>query len=217
MPLDDQLGLLLPCNIVQPFFLRYQPDDLHVIAFIAGHPAYEAVEAMIKCRADGGADIRAIITRHDQSQVDHINSAASMAQVRGTARDYHECNIEFTEETRSHSRRVRVAFASFAGENIDLEVTALGLPTTRASGLTDPGAHSATSALPMMWRGASALGGPQTRIVIDGHRYEAPPGPPVPGAETRRAFFTEILYGRTARRRNRIACATQSLTYRSRR
>ena len=66
-------GVLLPPSVLQPFPLHFRRDDLHVMAFFQGHPAYEAVEAMIQLRADDRPAIRAILTRHDQSQIDHIN------------------------------------------------------------------------------------------------------------------------------------------------
>jgi hypothetical protein len=41
---------LLPNWIVQPFNLRFEPDDLHVMAYFSDHPEYEAAEAMIRIR-----------------------------------------------------------------------------------------------------------------------------------------------------------------------
>src|SRR5665213_1296025 len=64
-------GLLLPRGVVQPFPLLYRLDDLHIMGVIDGHPKYEAVEAMIERRLGGASSIRAILTRHDQSQIDH--------------------------------------------------------------------------------------------------------------------------------------------------
>ena len=66
-------GIALPPDLLQPFLLRFRREDLHIMAFFRGHPDYEAVEAMIRYRADGTPSIRAILTRHDQRQIDHVN------------------------------------------------------------------------------------------------------------------------------------------------
>ena len=69
----SEAGIVLPPGLLQPFLLRFRREDLHIMAFFGGHPDYEAVEAMIRYRDDGTPSIRAILTRHDQSQVDHVN------------------------------------------------------------------------------------------------------------------------------------------------
>jgi hypothetical protein len=168
---DLPAGILLSSNVLQPFFLRFHRDDLHVMAFIEGHPQYECVEAMIKHRADGASNIRAIITLHDQSQFDHINNETGLLQMRGAKR--HVCSRQIALETgvNGDKRRARIAFVSHAGEAIDLDVTTIDLPNRARAGLSDPGGHSATSALPMMWRGASSLAGPESRVLIDGQRF----------------------------------------------
>ena len=42
------MGLVLPRGIVQPFEILFSRDDMHIIVNITDHPAYEAVEAMIR-------------------------------------------------------------------------------------------------------------------------------------------------------------------------
>ena len=37
---------------------------------------------MIRRRVEGDWSIRAIVTRHDQTQIDHVNDAALLAQMR---------------------------------------------------------------------------------------------------------------------------------------
>lgn len=172
--LNTAPSLLLPPGILQPFALRFCRDDLHVMAFFEGHPEYEAVEAMIQVRADGMNSIRAIVTRHDQSQIDHINDDALFAAFRGTDRE--RCRREIALETESlgAGRRARLAFLSQAGERIVLELVTTGQPDDKRSGLTDPGGHSPRSSLPLMWRGASALAGPQTKVTIDDAGYPVP-------------------------------------------
>jgi hypothetical protein len=43
-------GIELPPGLLQPFDLKALRDDLHVMAFVRGHPEWEAVEAMVRYR-----------------------------------------------------------------------------------------------------------------------------------------------------------------------
>ena len=167
-------GLLLPACVVQPFFLRFRRDDLHVMTAFEGHPRYEAVEAMIKKRPNGEFSIRAIPTAHDQSQTDHVNDDALLAEMRGAQREICHRAIDLKLSQQCNKSSAQVEFVSLAGEQVIFEVTTVGQPDPAGGGLTDPGRHSATTSLPIMWRGASALAGPKTRVHIDGARYEVP-------------------------------------------
>jgi hypothetical protein len=164
-------GLRLPAGLVQPFWLRLQRDDLHVMAFFTGHPLYEAVEAMIQARPDGSHSIRAIVTRHDQSQIDHVNDDALLARMRGARREIHRRDIRLESRAQGQRREAQLRFTSGAGEQIELFVATARPPDTRGAGLSDPGGHSATSSLPMMWRAASTFAGPDTHVTIDAVRY----------------------------------------------
>ena len=166
--------LLMPPGVLQPFPLRFRRDDLHVMAFFDGHSEYEAVEAMIRVRADGGHSIRAIITRHDQSQIDHVNDDALLADLRGTDRERCRREIDLALESLAEGRRARLAFRSSAGEHVVLDVVTTGQPDAKRGGWSDPGRHSANSSLPLMWRGASTLAGPRTRVTIDDVEYPVP-------------------------------------------
>jgi len=83
----------VPFEFIQPFDVFFRREDRHVIAFFSGHPVYEAVEAFLGRRHGRAPLVRAILTRHDQSQVDYINDRATVAErfpvgtsVRGTVR-----------------------------------------------------------------------------------------------------------------------------------
>jgi hypothetical protein len=167
-------ALLLPHGVVQPFPLRFRRDDLHVMAFFRGHPEYEAVEAMIQLHPEGRNSIRAIITRHDQTQIDLVNDDDLLAAHRGSDRECHRRPIHLMMESLAEGRRARLEFLSQADESIVLDVVSAGQPEDKRGGLTDPGGHSADSSLPLMWRGASALAGPRTRVTIDGVEYLVP-------------------------------------------
>lgn len=166
-------GLCLPPDIVQPFILRFRRDDFHVMAFFEGHPDYEAVEAMIRKRGDDFS-IRAILTRHDQTQIDHVNDDALLAEAHGVHRQTCFRAIAFRNKTEGGKQHARLAFVSHAGESIVLDLVTLAQPSAERGGLSDPGRHSPDSSLPLMWRGASTLAGPETRVTIDGRDYETP-------------------------------------------
>jgi hypothetical protein len=167
-------ALLMPPSVLQPFPLRFRRDDLHVMAFFEGHPEYQAVEAMIRFQAGSGYSIRAIITRHDPSQIDHSNDDVLLAALRGTDRARCRREIDLATESLVTGRRARLAFLSFAGERVVLDVVTTGQPDAKRGGLSDPGGHSASTSLPLMWRGASTLAGPQTKVTIDDVEYPVP-------------------------------------------
>jgi hypothetical protein len=187
---DRRRGLLLPPGVIQPFFLRFTREDWHVMAFIEGHPAYEAVEAMVREKPEGGWAIRAIITRHDQSQMDHLNEAELSAGMRGALREVFARNIDFTLDLTPTQPRARLAFMSGDDEPVVLSLTALGPPDPAGAGLSDPGGHSAVSSLPLMWRGASTLAADDTWVEIAGRRYEAPVRVLGPGRTAREGYLT---------------------------
>jgi hypothetical protein len=164
----------MPPGVLQPFAVRFRRDDLHVMAFFEGHPSYEAVEAMIRYEADGRYSIRAIITRHDQSQIDHINDDGLFAAFGGTARERHRRDIDLRLEPSDAGRRARLEFVSMKDEHIVLDLVTVGQPDVKRGGLTDPGRHSASSSLPLMWRGATTLADPRTSVTIDGVAYSVP-------------------------------------------
>jgi hypothetical protein len=167
-------GLLLPPGVIQPFLLRYRRDDLHVMAFFHGHPEYEAVEAMIRKRDGGAYAIRAILTRHDQSQVDHINDGELFAEMRGARREMCFRPVDLRLQRDDLACHALLSFVSHAGEQVVLDLHTTGHPDARRGGLTDPGQHSATSSLPLMLRGASVLAGPRTMVTVDGAAYVVP-------------------------------------------
>jgi hypothetical protein len=165
--------LRLPTGVVQPFNLDFAPDDLHVMAFFTGHDEYEAVEAMVRHRGSEPPLVRTILTRHDQSQVDHLNDDR-LRQARVEERERVFRDIECVVENEASFRRAIVRFRSFRGEAVELDVTSLGLPDKTRGGLTDPGGHSCGTSLPMMYRGASALAAPRSRVLIDGRSLSIP-------------------------------------------
>jgi hypothetical protein len=167
-------GLRLPMDFIQPFLLRFRREDLHIMAFFDGHPDYEAVEAMIKYRDGESPSIRAILTRHDQTQIDHVNDEALVAEGRSVVRQTCHRAISLGTDALPGKRHARLEFVSHAGEPIVLDITTTGEPDPKRSGISDPGAHSPTTSLPLMRRAASTLAGPQTTVTIGGRSFDVP-------------------------------------------
>src|SRR6478735_3899386 len=167
-------GIVLPPDLLQPFLLGFRREDLHIMAFFRGHPNYEAVEAMIRYRADGAPSIRAILTRHDQRQIDHVNDDDLSAQAHGVDRQTCRRDIALAVEALPGRRHARLAFNSHASEPVVLDITTTGEPDPRRGGISDPGSHSLNTSLPLMRRRASALAGPQTAVFVGGKRFEVP-------------------------------------------
>ena len=182
----------MPQNVVQPFPLSFKHDDFHVIAFIEGHPQYEAVGAMISKATAGACSIRAILTRHDQSQIDHINDEEIFGEMRGTSRELCRRSILFERSDLDGGRQhARLAFESHLAEPVVLEFTTLGRASEANGGLTDPGDHSRTESLPIMFRGASTLAGPVVRVTVGGSAYQISNEERPDSGLFHRAFFTE--------------------------
>jgi hypothetical protein len=169
-----EAGIVLPPGLLQPFLLRFRREDLHIMAFFSGHPDYEAVEAMIRYREDGTPSIRAILTRHDQSQIDHVNDDDLSAEGHGVTRQTCRRDIALAAEALPGGRHARLQFDSHAGEAVVLDITTAGEPDPRRGGISDPGNHSPNTSLPLMRRRASALAGPQTAVFVGGKRFEVP-------------------------------------------
>lgn len=165
---------LLPADILQPFDIRYICDDLHVMAYFENHPIYEAVEAMIRRQGTGQPIVRAILTRHDQTQVDHVSDERLIISAGATRRETYYREVSVVEDLSGKCPHVKIQFLSHAGESVMFDITAASPPDSSRGGLSDPGGHAATCSLPIMWRGKSALAGEATRVVIAGVNYPVP-------------------------------------------
>ena len=173
-PSAGEAGIVLPPDLLQPFLLRFRREDMHIMAFFSGHPDYEAVEAMISYRGDGTPSIRAILTRHDQSQIDHVNDDDLSTQGHGVIRQTCRRDIALAVETLPGRRHARLQFYSHAGEPVVLDITTSGEPDPSRGGVSDPGSHSPNTSLPLMRRRASTLAAPQTAVFLGGKRFEVP-------------------------------------------
>src|SRR5262249_11781026 len=100
-------GLDLPADVLPPFLLPVPREDLHIMAFFNRHSDYEAVEAMIRYRGNGTPSIRAILTRHDQRQIDHVNDDHLFAEGGGVLRQTCCRDIEFVVDALPGRRHAR--------------------------------------------------------------------------------------------------------------
>lgn len=164
----------LPPTLINPFDLRYVRDDIHAIAFFNGHPDYEAVEAMVAFRDDGRLAVRAILTQHDQSQIDHINDLQLFNAAASSGRRAIHCPVDVTLELSATLPSIKVRFRSFNDELIDFHLFCASPPDPKRGGISDPGNHALGSSLPIMFRGRSAMASEISRVAISGVEYLIP-------------------------------------------
>ncbi|WNG29959.1 hypothetical protein F0U62_42585 [Cystobacter fuscus] len=165
-------------NFIQPFFLIFDRNEDQVIVFLANHPVYEAIEVLVTRRAGQQPLLRAIITRHDTDQIDHINDpqlARERAELLPERRTvYRPILYEQREVAGIVTSRLR--FKSYRGEDIDLHFQALAPVSTALEGLIAT-EHAREEALPVLWSNARAFASRETRLTLDGVSYPLRPGP----------------------------------------
>lgn len=184
-------------GLVQPFLITMDRHEHHVIVFIADHPDYQAIEAMVTLRPGRPPLIRATINLHDGHQIDHFNDheIASDRAAIFTGRETVYRPITFETDDVNGVPVTRVRFTSYRGEVVKLRFEALTPPAPQLGGFIDPGAHAAGSSLPVMWADASALDGDGTVLLIDGVPFtlvESPPSP-FPGGFYTAGFRIGVL------------------------
>jgi len=181
-------------TFVQPFAIDFRYETEHVIAFCSGHPEFEAIEAFVGARRGQAPFIRAILTRHDMSQIDHINEEAVVRERRAIdpTRPTYFAPIDYEPTTVGRLPRRLLRFPSFQGEPIVVDLVA-AIPADAAyGGLTDPMGH-APDVLPLMWRSASALAAPSTSVTVGGVRYAVPDFVQAGERVGPKTFYTEGL------------------------
>lgn len=162
-----------PAVFYQPFPVLFEDHDIHVMLYFNGHPEYEAVEAMIRKRASGEPLIRAIVTRHDQTQTDYINDSKFVTH-KGADRETYYANIQYSQTYNDGKPAVYLSFETKKKEKIELYFYAVGKPLEKYGGLTDPEGHAEKSALPVMYRKKSTLASRESKVLIDGVQYKIP-------------------------------------------
>ncbi|NPC76718.1 hypothetical protein HPC49_00420 [Pyxidicoccus fallax] len=176
-------GPVQPEGIVQPFLITFERHEVQVIALLANHPVYDAIEVMVTRRTGRPPLLRAIITQLDGVQIDFINdeeAARERAAVLTDRRTLYR-PMRYEEGERNGLPTMRLRFTSHEGERIVLSFEAFSPPTPEQGGFINPGNHSEDSSLPVMWAGTSALAHPHSQVTVDGISYRLRPAPQ-PGA-----------------------------------
>ncbi|WNG15837.1 hypothetical protein [Cystobacter fuscus] len=176
-------GPMLPESIVQPFLITFDRHDVQVIALLANHPGYDAIEVMVTRRTGRPPLLRAIITRLDGVQIDFINDEET-ARERAAVLTHRQTlyrPMQYEEGEHNGLPTMRLRFTSHQGERIVLSFEAFSPPTPEQGGFINPGNHAEDSSLPVMWAGTSAFAHPNSRVTVDGTSYQLRPAPQ-PGA-----------------------------------
>ncbi|MGL4286835.1 MAG: hypothetical protein ACRCVA_10855 [Phreatobacter sp.] len=185
-------GWFIPADLPDPLDVAAFRDDVHVIATLDGHPRFEAVEAMIRQSGSGSAIVRAIVTLHDQSQIDHTNDANIHAATAAGGRRVVMTDVATSVTCDGGQVRAQLSFEAYTGERIALRFVGLGLASPERGGLTDPGGHAMGSCLPIMWRDRSTIGTEGTQVQVGTELYDVPLVQRIgPGRSLRKAFFAE--------------------------
>ncbi|WP_437838252.1 hypothetical protein [Sorangium sp. So ce1153] len=178
-------------DLVQPFLISFDRHEHHVIAFFAGHPDYESVEAMVTLRDGQPPLIRGVLYQHEGLQIDHFNDAelARDWEAIFAGRQAVYTPIDFAVRTVGGIPSLRLRFTTYRGEDIDLHFEGAAPPAPELGGFINPGEHAAGASLPLMWASASAAAGDATALTIDGVLFPlAGPAPGVPGGFYTRDF-----------------------------
>ena len=155
--------------------LAYRAEH-HLIAFFDGHDEFESVEAFVFTEEihPGEPEIRAILTRHDNSQIDYVNDPgwnADSDRYRKTAA-CHQTRFEFTN---NEGRTVFLRFTRpETGEEISVRYVGNGVPEGKYGKLTDVGLHSPNAGLPLFFREESAVSAEGSTVTIDKQIYKVP-------------------------------------------
>ncbi len=167
-------------RIVVPFDMVGMYAEHHVIAWFSGHAEFESVEAFVY----ENGHIRAILTRHDGSQIDAFNYSPSAGMNESSGRERYPAKISF--ELAKNGRDARLELAMPDGKPLALSYVGQGKPNAKHAGLTDPGFHASDGGLPAMYRKASSVSGSESTVTIDGTKYAIP----MDKAISRPPFFT---------------------------
>lgn len=161
---------------LQPLAVSYEPYDYHVMLYFKGHPAYEAVEAMIQEHGREIPYIRVIMTRHDQSQVEYINDSPTVERIKAKngGRECYYAPIQYTHLQIKEQHHFLLTYAAQNGDAVVFDFRSAGKARSWFAGLVDPGEHARDSSLPIMYREKSTLADPGCKITINGIAYKIP-------------------------------------------
>jgi hypothetical protein len=167
--INPEKNLIAAAQVFPIFFER---SDVHAILYIANHPEYEAIEAMI---SRDGPQIRVILTKHDQSQTDYVNDqvlAKNLAtQLRNRSVHYSDIKLEWLKKELPG---FNLTFKDSAGQSISMTAQAASLPAEKYGRLINPGNHSINSSLPLMKNQRSTYVGSESKVSFAGQNFLIP-------------------------------------------
>ncbi len=159
-----------------PFTVYSYRADYHLIAFFDGHDTYESVEAFIfdgPRGESGDREFRAILTRHDNTQVDYL-SPGIMASFRRDPGNRNTFETKGTFEYSKNKKDARLQFFLEDGNEISLIYLGQQRPDGQYGGMTDVGLHSPEGGLPLFYREQSSVSGKGSYVRIGTTRYPVP-------------------------------------------
>lgn len=173
-------------RLILPFKAFAYKADYHVMAYFNDHDVYEAVEAFIFL-IDGTYEFKAIMTKHDQSQIDYISSERLLSKKEGGTKIVRL--VKTTSGSFNLSDNGKDYDFSFAlDENTQVGIHYIGFsaPGESMAGMTNPGGHSPSVGLPMMYRSHSSIGTEACYVEINGAKYSITEDPDI----SKKPFFT---------------------------
>jgi len=161
---------------VQPLAIAYSYFDKHVMLYFEGHPRYEAMEAMISDRSASAPDIRIVLTRHNQTQLDYFSNEKLLQKFRSDIpqRESYAATIAYSSNQYEQRPLVNISFTTTDKVKVSFNLIAASKPSAKYGGMTDPEGHAGTTALPLMIRQRSSLADEASSIRFDGQQYEIP-------------------------------------------
>lgn len=151
--------------ILFPFQLITYTAEYHIIAFFDGHDTYESLEAFIFPEDDTGRPIRAILTKHDNTQVDFINRENMDSPIR-------ECiSSEITFEYHNHGKAAVLSFTDNLMNDWRLNYRADYEVSKEWGGLIDVEGHSPDSSMPLFCYDLAGIASEGTFVSENEKRY----------------------------------------------
>lgn len=158
-------------KLILPFKGLAYKADYHVMAYFNGHDVYESVEAFIFIK-DDGYEFKAIMTDHNNRQVDYISSdALKIKGDKGTkiTRKSKKTTGEF--KLSKNGKDYTFSFKLEDNSKISIYYKGFTKPNVKNGGMTDPEGHSPNVGIPMMLRSFSGIGSKKCYVEIDNKRY----------------------------------------------
>ncbi len=158
---------------LQPFNLYFDRNDEFVMLWPEGHPAYEAVEAMIKFRKDKEPWVRVILTRHDATQVHLMNDEPEVQFLKKVSNIEVYCRpISYIKTYEDEKPQIIMEFTTHKDERVLFDFRGLGKPSAQYARVSSGGRHASTTIFPLMYSERVTLAAPGSRVVFDGKAYE---------------------------------------------